>query len=65
MLTLITQSLYNSPQQEFHQRHSSHIFICHTSHILWENLQPYNIEGKVQQEKVHINQGACQAIGIV
>ena len=39
--------------------------ICHTSHILWKNLQAYNIEGTVQQEKEHKNQGACQALGIV
>ena len=31
----------------------THIYICHTSHILWENLQAYNIEGTVQQEKEH------------
>ena len=31
----------------------THLYICHTSHILWENLQAYNIEGTVQQEKEH------------
>ena len=55
----------DSFQQEFHHRHSSHIYTCHTSHILWENLHAYNIEGTVQQEKEHKNQGACQALGIV
>ena len=38
---------------------------CHASHIQWENLQAYNIEGTVQQENEHKNQGACQAVGIV
>ena len=42
-----------------------YIYICHTSHILWENLQAYNIEGTVQQEKEHKNQGAHQALGTV
>ena len=64
-LMLITPSLYNSSQQEFHHRHSSHTCICHASHILWENLQAYNIEGTGQQEKEHKNQEACQALGIV
>ena len=40
----------------------SHIYNCHTSHILWKNLQAYNIEGTVQQEKEHKNQGACQGV---
>ena len=31
----------------------THIYICHASHILWENLQAYNNEGTVQQEKEH------------
>ena len=65
MLMLTSQSLYDFSQQDFHHRHSSHIYICHTSHILWENLQAYNIRGIVQQEKEHKNQGACQALGIV
>ena len=65
MLTSISQSLYNFSQQEFHHWHSSHTYICHTSHILWENLQAYNIEGTVQQEKEHEIQGACQALGIM
>ena len=42
-----------------------YIYICHTSHILSENLRAYNIEGTVQQEMEHKNQGACQALGIV
>ena len=65
MLTSISQSLYDFSQHEFHLGHSSHIHICHASHILWENLQAYNVEGTVQQEKEHKNQGACQALGIV
>ena len=52
MLMLITQSLYDSSLQDTHHRNSSHTYICHTSHILLENLQ----------EK---NQGACQTLGIV
>ena len=42
-----------------------HIYTYDTSHILWENHQVYNIEGTVQQQKEHENQGACQALGIV
>ena len=42
-----------------------HIYICHASHILWKNLQAYNIEGTVQQEKEHNLQGARRALGIV
>ena len=59
-LMLITQPLY-----DFYRTYPSHIYICRTSLILWENLQVYNIEGIVQQEKEHKNQGACQALGIV
>ena len=34
--------------------HTTHsILVCHTSLILWENLQAYNIEGTVQQENEH------------
>ena len=47
------QSLYDSSQQETHHKHSSHTYICHTCHILWENLQAYNIEGTAQHEKDH------------
>ena len=43
----------------------AHIYICHTSHILWKNLQAYNIEGTVQQETEHKIQGASRALGIV
>ena len=63
MLTLIPQSLYNSSQQDFHHRHSSHTYLSCISHF-WEILQAYDIEGRVQQEKEHKNQGACQALGI-
>ena len=65
MLILINLSLYNFSQPDVHHVHPSHIYICHTSHILWKSLQVYNIEGTVQQEKEHKNQGACQALGIV
>ena len=64
-LTSITQSLYDSSQQDFQHGHSSHIYIFHPSHGFWEICQAYNIEGRVQQEKEHKNQGACQALGIV
>ena len=64
-LMSITQSLYDSSQQEFHHRHSSHIYICHEPHNLWDNLQAYNIESTVQQEKEQKNLGACQALRIV
>ena len=43
----------------------TYIYICHTSHILGKNLQAYNIEGTVQQEKEHKFQGASRALGIV
>ena len=33
--------------------------------MLWENLQVYNIEGTVQQEKEDKFQGAGRALGIV
>ena len=65
MLTLISQSLYDLSKQEFYHTYPSHIYICPTSQILWKSLQLYNIEGTVQQEKEHISQGACQALGIV
>ena len=42
-----------------------HTYICHTSHILWKNLQSYNIEVTVQQEKEHKFQRASRALGIV
>ena len=47
--------------------HTPHIYIyiCLTSHILWNNLQVYHIEGTVQQEKEHKFQGASRALGIV
>ena len=64
-LLLISQSLYNFSQPDLHHEHLSHICICHTSHILWKNLQAYNIEGTVQQEKEHKFQGASRALGIV
>ena len=56
MLMMINPSLYDSSQQEFNHRHPHthiYIYICHTSHQLWENLQAYNVEGTVQQEKEH------------
>ena len=42
-----------------------YIYICHASHILWKNLQAYNSEGTVQQEKEHKFQGASRALGLV
>ena len=47
MLMSITQSLYNFSQQDFSHAYPSHIGICDTCHILWENLQAYNIQAKV------------------
>ena len=46
--------------------HTPYIYI-HVTYLtfLWKNLQVYNIEGTVQQEKEHKNQGVCQALGIV
>ena len=61
-LMLISQSLYNFSQPDFHHMHPSH---THASHILWKNLQAYNIEGTAQQEKEHKFQGAGRALGIV
>ena len=42
-------------QKRFHHMSLSHthIYICHASHILWKNLQMYNIEGTIQQEMEH------------
>ena len=65
MLMSKSQSIYDFSQPNFHHAHPSHIYICHTSHILWKNLQAYNIEGTVQQEKEHKIQGASSALGIV
>ena len=64
-MSSIFQSLYNFSQPEFHHTSPSHIHIYHTSHILRNNLQAYNIEGTVQQEKEHKSQGASRALGIV
>ena len=65
ILMSISQSLYDFSQPEFHHTCPSHIYICHTSHILWKKLQAYNIEDTVQQEKEHKFQGARRALGIV
>ena len=51
MLMSISQSLYDFSQPEFHHMHPSHICICHASHILWKNLQAYNIEGTVPKKR--------------
>ena len=71
----ISQSQYDFSQQQFYHAYLTHthiyiyiyiyIYICQVSHILWKNLQAYNIECTVQQEKEHKNQGSCQALGIV
>ena len=47
-LTLISQSLYNLSQQELYHTYPLLIYTCHTSHILWKNLQAYNIGDSVQ-----------------
>ena len=51
MLMSISQSLYDLSQPEFHHVWPSHTYISHACHIWWKNLQVYNIEGTVQQEK--------------
>ena len=55
MLMSISQSQHNLFLPDFHHTCPSHthtyIYICITSHILWKNLQVYNIEGTAQQEK--------------
>ena len=55
-----------SPNQIFttHTPHT-HIYIFHTSHSLWKNLQAFNIEGTAQQEKEYKFQRASRALGIV
>ena len=30
-----------------------HIYTCHASHILWKNLQAYNIQDRVGWKKEH------------
>ena len=65
MLTSISQSLYDFSQQDFYHTYPLHTYTYHGSHILWKNLPVYNIEGTVQQEKEHKNQGAFQALGIL
>ena len=64
-MSSISWSLHYFSQPDFHHMHPSHIYICHASHILWKNLQAYNIEGTVQQEKEHKFQRASRALGIV
>ena len=64
-MSSISQFLHDFAQPEFHHTHPSHIHICHASHILWKNLQVYNIEGTVHQEKEHKFQRASRALGIV
>ena len=49
-VSLISWSVHDSSEPDFHQMCPSHIYICHASHILWKNLQANNIEGTVQQE---------------
>ena len=54
-----------SPNQIFTMHAAlTHIYMSCISH-LWKNLQAYNIEGTVQPEKEHKNQGACKALGVV
>ena len=64
-LMSISQFLYDFSQPDFHHTCPSHTYICHASHILWKNLQAYNIEGTAQQEKEQKFQGASGALGIV
>ena len=55
---LISQSLCDFSQPDFHHVCLSHIYTCHTSHILWKNLQVYNIECTVQQENTNSKEQA-------
>ena len=64
-MSLISWSLCNFSQLDFHHMRPLHIYICHTSLFLWKNLQAYNIEGTAQQEKEHKFQRASRALGIV
>ena len=42
---------------------NTYIYVIHLT-VLWKNLQAYNIEGTVQQEKAHKFQRASRALGI-
>ena len=39
--------------------------MCAPHTYMWKNVQAYNIEGTVQQEKEHKFQRASRALGIV
>ena len=65
ILSSISQSLYDFSEPDFHHMHLSNLLLCHASQSLLENLQAYNIEGTVQQEKEHKFQAAGRALGIV
>ena len=41
-----------------------YIYVTHLT-FLWKNLQAYNIEGTVQEEKEHKFHSASRALGIV
>ena len=47
----------------FYHGHRLHIHTCHASHILWKNLQVYNIQDSVQQ-KEHQNKMHAHFLGI-
>ena len=55
MASSITPSLYDLSLQESNHVHTLHIYTCHTSHILWKNLQAYSIPHTVQSKKEHKN----------
>ena len=51
MLRSISHPLYNLSHQEFYHTYLLHIYTCHTSHILWKNLQAYNIGDSEQWKR--------------
>ena len=64
-MSSISQSLHDYSQPDFHHARPSHTYICHTSHVLWKNLQAYNIQGRVHSRKGHKFQRASRALGSV
>ena len=65
-MSLISWSLHNFSQPDFLPHMSlTHIYVLHSSHNLQKNLQAYNIEGTVKQEKEHNFQRASKGLGIV
>ena len=65
MALLIPLSLYDLSLQDFNHTCTLHIYICHTSHILWKNLQAYSIPHAVQSKKEHKNTMCSNLLVIV